>query len=154
MSAAVRTSTGTTLIEAQCCSLDLQSLRVSLGVGYVVHQSDPRHTGDELARKLKLFCRQALHVRRYSRYVAARPRFACDQAKSNRIAQRSDDDWDGISRFFGSNGIETCRHHDDIRMLLNQLCRKLGQTFRMEIRKPINNFEILTFGVIKVSHAF
>ena len=49
------------------------------------------------------FAGKPFTVRRYSRHVTARLGFACDQAKSNRIAERSYDDWDRIGCLFGSN---------------------------------------------------
>ena len=49
------------------------------------------------------FAGKPFTVRRYSRHVTARLGFACDQAKSNRIAERSYDDWDRMGCLFGSN---------------------------------------------------
>ena len=51
---------------------------MSLWIVYIVHQSDPRRSGNNLARKFKLLCWQTLHVRRYSRHIAAGTRIAPD----------------------------------------------------------------------------
>jgi hypothetical protein len=39
------------------CGLDLSPLGMSLWIVHIVHQSNPRRSGDNLARKLKLLCR-------------------------------------------------------------------------------------------------
>src|SRR5262249_41153196 len=106
---------------------------MTLRIVHSVPQSDPRCSGDNLARKLKLLGRQALHVRRYSRHIAARPSLARDKAKPNRISEHWNDDWNRVRRFFGSNSLDGCRRDDDIGVELNQFLRRLGKPLRMAI---------------------
>jgi len=80
---------------------------MGLRIGHIVHQSDPRRAGNNLARKLELLCRQTLHVRRYSRDIAGRPGIAHSKAERNRIGKRSDNNRNCGSGFSGGNGFES-----------------------------------------------
>ena len=113
--------------------LDLSPLWMSLRIVQIIHQSDPRCSGDNLARKLKLLGRQALHIRRYSRHIAARPSLVSDKAKPNRISEHWNDDGNRIGRFFGGNGLDGCRRDDDIGIELNQFLRRLGKPLHIAV---------------------
>ena len=135
------------------CRLDLLPLRVGLWIGHIIQQPDARGAGDDFTRKLELFCRQALYVRSYARHIAGWPGVVFSEAKENRIGERGDNDWNLVGRLFEGNGLEGCRYDDDIWIELNQFYCKSGQTLRMEIRKPVNDFKIPTFRIMKFSHA-
>src|SRR5262249_23424714 len=132
--------------------LDLSPLWMSLWIVYIVHQSDPLRSGNNLARKFKLLCWEALHVRGYSRHIRDRPSLARDKAKPNRISEHWNDDWNRIGGFFGGNGLKGCRGDNDIGIELNQLLRRLGELLHAEIGRSVYYFEIPAFDVPEFSH--